>query len=648
MPGCLSVAPLTGSKKGYTINKDTARMIQALYHSAAQMPTGYFEAKPERVVQYDEALAVVVPDNMDSGLMEQVKAAGMPVRTYAAGDEQSRLEAINSVEGAKFSVRETQNMAWDEQLSAYRKGKLKSSDSFYLGETPDIFGESYSGALAMNQSVYEKAKNKKHNVPNRVIKRLPELLSRPLMSFEQNGRMAVVLNDIDGAGKPLVATLRAKTPMDRITSIYGVDDWVHWVEHQGKKQIAVYDKKRAESYLQTYGSSASVEDAIHSLDKTVTHNNNFVNPQLSSRDSDGRKLTPKQQEYFADSVVRDEDGNLLVMYHGTPKGGFTQFRDWSYMTANRPYAERHADHNNKNAAVYETYVNMARPFDTRIPEIREIWENEFYDNYSRTPLQDTGLPDWTDGYDLAEFIEDNGYDYDGILLDEGADPGTNGEVVERGISYVVRSSEQIKRTDNQNPTSDPDIRYSARVYEQTDDEILSELDTSALRTQAEREAYFRWERRRAQYQAWQAKVDELQRQYDAVEDKNSQEAKNLASRIEHFMPQIERAMQQAEESRDKSRALQDVLFRTRTDAMLWSPPHKKRRHKKKNLLFFPENSRFSITEFLFSALRCTFPAAGRDNRIFWPGADLPHPYRPPGSGSAPRGSAPAPSGQTPG
>lgn len=310
------------------------------------------------------------------------------------------------------------------------------------------------------------------------------------------------------------------------------------------------------------------DDAVHQLGIDRKASEITERLRYSARDSDGRELSDGQQKYFADSVVRDEDGNLLVMYHGTPKGGFTQFRDWSYMTANRPYAKRYADHNSKNAAVYETYVNMTRPFDTRIPEIREIWENEFYGNYSRTPLQDTGLPDWTDGYDLAEFIEDNGYDYDGILLDEGADLGTNGEVVERGISYVVRSSEQIKRTDNLNPTSDPDIRYSARVYEQTDDEILSDLDTSSLRTQAEREAYFRWERRRAQYQAWQAKVDELQQQYDAVKDKNSQEAKNLASRIEHFMPQIERAMQQAEESRDKSRALQDVLFRTRTDALV--------------------------------------------------------------------------------
>ena len=42
-------------------------------------------------------------------------------------------------------------------------------------------------------------------------------------------------------------------------------------------------------------------------------------------DSDGKKLSVKQEEYFKDSKVRDENGNLLVMYHGTNSPGFTVF-----------------------------------------------------------------------------------------------------------------------------------------------------------------------------------------------------------------------------------------------------------------------------------------------------------------------------------
>lgn len=212
---------------------------------------------------------------------------------------------------------------------------------------------------------------------------------------------------------------------------------------------------------------AALQDGVNtdvinqSVAQEAAENNNRNVTKFSLRDSDGNKLSEGQKEYFKDSKAVDENGNLLVMYHGTKKGGFTTFRDWSYLTAEKKYAERYTDHNTKET-IYKVYANMENPFDTRLPECREIFENEFFGNYSRTPLQETGLPDWTDGYDLAEFIEENEYDFDGILLDEGADADESGEILERGISYVIRSSEQIKNVDNTEPTKDRDIRFSIR------------------------------------------------------------------------------------------------------------------------------------------------------------------------------------------
>lgn len=183
--------------------------------------------------------------------------------------------------------------------------------------------------------------------------------------------------------------------------------------------------------------------------------------QYSLKDSEGRELSKGQQDYFMDSTARDEAGHLLTLYHGTRKGGFTTFRDWAYLTASKGYAKRYADQNT-GETVYEVYANITKPFDTRLKECRDLWRKEFFGNYSRTELQETGLPDWTDGYDLAEWIEENGYDYDGILLDEGADFDHKGELKERGISYVVRSSEQIKNVTNKQPTRDRDIRFSLK------------------------------------------------------------------------------------------------------------------------------------------------------------------------------------------
>ena len=54
-------------------------------------------------------------------------------------------------------------------------------------------------------------------------------------------------------------------------------------------------------------------------------NNANAEVKLSARDSEGTPLTEAQQKYFKDSVVRDADGNLIVVYHGTETGGFTVF-----------------------------------------------------------------------------------------------------------------------------------------------------------------------------------------------------------------------------------------------------------------------------------------------------------------------------------
>ena len=51
-----------------------------------------------------------------------------------------------------------------------------------------------------------------------------------------------------------------------------------------------------------------------------------VNSKFSlSSDSDGKQLSDKQAEYFKDSKMRDDNGNLKVMYHGTTRGGFHTF-----------------------------------------------------------------------------------------------------------------------------------------------------------------------------------------------------------------------------------------------------------------------------------------------------------------------------------
>ena len=96
----------------------TASDIAALVRDIAEMPTGYFEAKPQRAVGFDEVKAVILPDNASGELVSRLESDGINTVTYKAGDENSRLEALNGVRDVRFSL----TRANDEYMKAVESG----------------------------------------------------------------------------------------------------------------------------------------------------------------------------------------------------------------------------------------------------------------------------------------------------------------------------------------------------------------------------------------------------------------------------------------------------------------------------------------------------------------------------------------------
>lgn len=94
------------SKEGYIISKDAAQMILKLYNDVAAIPTGYFEAKPQRAVGFDEVRAAILPDNASESLVRQLKEAGVPVKLYKAGDDAARTKLLNEVPNVRFQLAE--------------------------------------------------------------------------------------------------------------------------------------------------------------------------------------------------------------------------------------------------------------------------------------------------------------------------------------------------------------------------------------------------------------------------------------------------------------------------------------------------------------------------------------------------------------
>jgi hypothetical protein len=180
--------------------------------------------------------------------------------------------------------------------------------------------------------------------------------------------------------------------------------------------------------------------------------------KYSLNDNQGRTLTKEQQEYFKDSKVRDENGNLLTVYHGTEANAGIPKEHWFnifdidksgrngnmlgegfYFTTDEAHAKQYA-HTKGN--IYETYLDIKNPLELdylnsgdlayNIRKINPYVEADIYKRNGEI-----------DGYKVRRYLMDNGYD--GIHV---------------GNTWVAFNSNQIKNVDNTNPTSNPDIRYS--------------------------------------------------------------------------------------------------------------------------------------------------------------------------------------------
>ena len=134
------------AKDGYTIKDGNVKAIMRLFDIAAKIPVGYFEAKPQRVVGFDEALAVVAPDDAPGDLLSEMRDAGMNVVEYRAGDDADRLDKINSIKNVRFSAEDEDSGEWDKELArmpqsvqeAVRRVKDERSKKPNMQEFPNL------------------------------------------------------------------------------------------------------------------------------------------------------------------------------------------------------------------------------------------------------------------------------------------------------------------------------------------------------------------------------------------------------------------------------------------------------------------------------------------------------------------------------
>lgn len=268
-------------------------------------------------------------------------------------------------------------------------------------------------------------------------------------------------------------------------SIYaGLFPSIYVKNANGDVVLRIGNHKNSQGASQNYTNREIVENTQKIIEdiKKATQDTKY-----SLTDSKGRELTKEQQEHFKDSKVRDENGNLKVMYHGTSNYGFTIFDYGStnfglfgqgfYFTDAQDVAESYTEKGKgQNKGVYEVYLNIKNPLDMDIKAdakwnnikvdgepienyldvSKENATNEDYFKALKNYAQDVEMPRWEAHEFIAETIESMGYDG---ITHIGGGRFNKGDTTRHQV-YIAFDSSQIKNVDNVKPTENPDIRYS--------------------------------------------------------------------------------------------------------------------------------------------------------------------------------------------
>lgn len=358
------------------------------------------------------------------------------------------------------------NRPFAEQFADYKAGKMRPTDLFYLNNTSEYLQAAglANEPIVMAQSVVTKAQRKAtvdthgHELSDDVILKLPEMIEKPVLLLKSDTvpNSAVVVTAVaDSSGSPVIVALHLSRNngfdvVTRIASLYGKKNSRNFIADQLLRgNLIGYSKKEANRLLHRDGlqlprrNTAVDFDTISVAQDTDGVNNYSMQNSaedaggkhslmdIPAMDSTGRELSAEQREYFKDSKVRDEDGNLLVVYHGTD-ADFTVF-DASKGRANMDIQgmffspwELDAQGYGSNVSAY--YLDIKNPASEAVG----------YKALNRFKGQNNA------GVKAREYLQNLGYD--------GVNNGNE--------EYIAFEPSQIKRIDNLTPTESKDIRYS--------------------------------------------------------------------------------------------------------------------------------------------------------------------------------------------
>lgn len=283
---------------------------------------------------------------------------------------------------------------------------------------------------------------------------------------------------INTAGDGFYQLERERVSANFISSVHGKDGFSGGIENDfisnnaNNNTFLFIDKEKSQNLFRVLGVQFPVRLNDFGFDNIIRQSRNVVNSKYTQNskkdadidgfsvggvetDSEGNALSEAQQEFFSGSLVTDEDGALLPVYHATDSAEFTVFdkSKLGYNTDGNTSDEGMAAtahvgfwFNTKNltgeagSRAEKVYLNLTNPYeltslDVLAEEIKALGEGETPAEMGEAYATDL----WLRGYDGIEIRHDEEFG---------------------GTSYVAFDENQIKRTTNKNPTKDADIRFS--------------------------------------------------------------------------------------------------------------------------------------------------------------------------------------------
>ena len=431
-----------------------------------------------------------------AAIMEEIRAEAETERELNRGPPKDEKNAAREG-GVRYSI----NREFKKEIDEWDG---KSAKTFVLGNTSEPLQ-----SIGVKDRTLKWASDMvlhalKHDGMSReIIKQIPEMLEEPVIVMQSRtveDRIVAMGSLNDENNVPVLAVLEVNPKndagtildMNLVNNAYGKDRGIQNFLIHSKFLYLDPEKNRTDMWLHSVGLQLPFDTTTYGPIGRITYSDGNVNIQavpfekigeaetqeaeksggkMSSEtaaqraedygtetDSEGRTLTEAQAAYFRDSKVRDEDGNLLVVYHGTD-ADFTVF-DKSKGRANMDiqgsfFSPWELDAAGYGGNVKAYYLNIKNPAP----------EGTAYRALNRFKGQNGA------GIKAREYLEKLGYD--------GVNNG--------GEEYIAFRANQIKEIRNGSPTENDDIRFSQETVPQSAAEYARRKARGELRRPVEQE-----------------------------------------------------------------------------------------------------------------------------------------------------------------